>query len=112
MENKLPANCNQCPNGCPADDLHCNKGKAYFERLKNGEEAVLLPSDNPLVKLLTACAKVAGHKSVKMREHGADESSMFKCLSDEEQAQLQSLLSKLQKTWKEDHERHHKAHKH
>ena len=111
MENKLPTNCNQCPNSCPADSLSCDKGRAYFERLKNGEETVLPPSDNPLVKLLTACAKVAEHKSVKMRQHGADESVMFKCLSAEEQSQLQDLLSKLQQTWKEDHERHHKGHK-
>lgn len=110
MDIKLPTNCNQCPNGCPADGLSCDKGRAYFERLKNGEEAVLPPSDNPLVQLLTSCAKVAEHKSVKMREHGADESGIFKCLTAEEQTQLQTFLFKLQKTWKEDHERHHKDH--
>lgn len=112
--NNLPANCNQCPNGCPAESLRCGKGRAYFERLKNGEAAPapLPESENELVRLLTKCGKIAEHKSGKMREHGKDESAMFQSLSEDEQAQLTALLTKLQTTWKEEHAKHHGPHGH
>lgn len=107
MDNKLPENCNQCHNHCPADALRCDRGKNYFERLKNGEEAALPESENALVRLLTKCAGVAQHKSQKMREHGKNENAMFESLTAEEQARLEELLTKLQTAWKQDHERHH-----
>lgn len=107
----LPANCNQCHNHCPADDLSCDKGRAYFERLKNGEPAPEpAESENELVRLLTKCGRVAEHKSVKMREHGKDEAAMFQCLDREELSQLQTILTKLQTTWREDHAKHHAHH--
>lgn len=34
MENNLPTYCTQCPNHCPADDLHCRRGQAYFANLR------------------------------------------------------------------------------
>ena len=34
MENNLPTYCTQCPNHCPADDLHCRRGQAYFANLQ------------------------------------------------------------------------------
>ena len=112
MDNNMPANCNQCPKGCPADALSCGKGRAYFERLQNGEAApaALPESENELVRLLTKCGKVAEHKSGKMRERGKDESAMFRCLTEEEQSALKELLSKLQTTWKEDHRKHQGHH--
>lgn len=107
----LPANCNQCPKSCPADALSCGKGRAYFERLQNGENSPeIAGSENELVRLLTKCGKVAEHKSEKMREHGKDEAVMFQCLTGEEKAKLQELLSKLQTTWKEDHAKHYGLH--
>ena len=112
MDNNMPANCNQCPKSCPADALSCGKGRAYFERLQNGEAApaAMPESENELVRLLTKCGKVAEHKSEKMRQHGKDESAMFQCLTEEEQTVLKELLSKLQTTWKEDHRKHHGHH--
>ena len=112
--NKLPTNCNQCPNGCPADALKCGKGRAYFERLKSGEAAPepLPESENELVRLLTKCGRIAEHKSSKMREHGKDDGAMFQSLSEEEQTQLSTLLTKLQTTWKAEHEKHHGPHGH
>ena len=32
-ENTMPAYCTQCPNHCPANDLHCGRGRAYFAHL-------------------------------------------------------------------------------
>ena len=112
MDNSMPANCNQCPKGCPADALSCGKGRAYFERLQKGETApeAMPESENELVRLLIKCGRVAEHKSEKMREHGKDESAMFQCLTEEEQAVLKEILSKLQTTWKEDHRKHHGHH--
>lgn len=111
MENDLPTNCNQCPNNCPADDLNCGKGRAYFERLKNGNAAPEpVESENELVRLLTKCGKIAEHRSEKIREHGRDESVMFQCLAEEERSQLQAILSKLQTTWKDEHAKHHGHH--
>ena len=34
MENNLPTYCTQCPNHCPANDLHCRRGQAYFANLQ------------------------------------------------------------------------------
>ncbi len=112
MDNNMSANCNQCPKSCPAEALSCGKGRAYFERLQNEETApVAMPeSENELVRLLTKCGKVAEHKSEKMRQHGKDESDMFQCLTEEEQVELKGFLSKLQTTWKEEHQKHHGHH--
>ena len=38
-EYKMPEYCSQCPNHCPADDLHCGRGRAYFANLEGGAEA-------------------------------------------------------------------------
>lgn len=38
-EYKMPEYCSQCPNHCPADDLHCGRGRAYFANLESGVEA-------------------------------------------------------------------------
>ena len=63
---------------------------------------------NELVKLLSICGQVAEHKSEKMQAHGVDESQILSALSGEEQAQLDTLLRKLQSHWLEEHARHHK----
>ncbi len=34
MNTNLPTYCTQCPNHCPADDLHCRRGQAYFANLQ------------------------------------------------------------------------------
>ncbi|MBQ9269261.1 MAG: hypothetical protein IJ206_07030 [Oscillospiraceae bacterium] len=119
MDIKLPENCPQCHNQCPADALKCGRGSSYFEALKNGETPDAGPerrkkfeSDQPLVRLLVACGRVAEHRSEKMREHGADEAKMFQCLTGDEQAALQQILEKLEQTWREDHAKHHGDHGH
>ena len=65
-------------------------------------------SKNELVKLLSICGQVAEHKSEKMQEHGVDESQILSALSEEEQEQLKSILSKMQSQWLKDHAQHHK----
>lgn len=65
-------------------------------------------SKNDLVKLLSICGQVAEHKSEKMQENGADEALILSALSAEEQAQLKTLLEKLQTQWLQDHAAHHK----
>ncbi len=65
-------------------------------------------SKNELVKQLSICGQVAEHKSEKMQEHGVDESQILSALSQEEQAQLGAILSKLQSRWIQEHAQHHK----
>lgn len=113
METNLPTNCNQCHNACPADALKCGRGRAYFEALKNGEPIPeRSPSTNPLVLALSACGRAAEHKSARMRDHDVDDAEMFRCLTQEEQAQLQAILSKLKQTWDEEHAKRHGGHGH
>lgn len=109
METKLPSNCNQCPNACPSDALKCGRGKAYFRRLESGETE--FQSEDALVMLLYKCGQVAGHKSKMLRQHGAEERNMFRCLSDTETEQLESLLRRLNDGWEEEHRlRHQRKH--
>lgn len=113
MNQQLPEHCNQCHNQCPADQLRCGRGKAYFEAIKNGETPQVRKepeSDTPLVRLLSRCGQAASHKSERMRAHGKDDSEMFHPLSQDEQAQLQNLLTKLETTWQEEHRKHHGSH--
>lgn len=113
MNQPLPEHCNQCHNQCPAGQLRCGRGKAYFEALKNGETPQVwekTESDTPLVRLLDRCGHAASHKSERMRAHGKDDSEMFHALSPEEQAQLYSLLAKLDTAWQAEHSKHHGSH--
>lgn len=34
MNTNLPTHCTQCQNHCPANDLHCRRGQAYFANLQ------------------------------------------------------------------------------
>ena len=115
MEIKLPENCNQCHNACPAEELKCGRGKAYFEALKRGEtppergRKERTPSDHPLVRALTSCGRVAAHISVRLRANGKDESEIFRSLSQEEQEELQRILTKLDQAWQAERGKHHGA---
>lgn len=107
METKLPQNCNQCENHCPSDALRCGRGKAYFQRLQSGEPE--FQSADPLVTLLYECGQITGHKIQKLRQHGVEEKNLYRCLTDTEAAQLQSLLQRLKDGWEEEHrQRHHR----
>ena len=64
-------------------------------------------SKNDLVRKLSICGQVAEHKSEKTLEHGGDEAAILSVLSEEEKAQLDTILSKLQAQWLEDHKAHH-----
>ena len=64
-------------------------------------------SKNELVRKLSICGQVAEHKSEKMQLHGGDEAGILAVLTDEERAQLDAILSKLQAAWIEDHKAHH-----
>ena len=64
-------------------------------------------SKNELVRKLSICGQVAEHKSEKMQLHGGDEAGILAVLTDDERAQLDTILSKLQAAWLEDHKAHH-----
>jgi len=119
MEMKLPQNCPMCHNQCPSGALKGGRGRAYFEALRNGEtpsepqrSRERTQSENPLVRLLASCGRTAEHRSERVREHGADEAQMFQCLTENERAELQRILEKLDETWREEHAKHHGDHGH
>ena len=64
-------------------------------------------SKNELVRKLSICGQVAEHKSEKTQEHGGDEEQILGVLTEEEKAQLDAILTKLQASWLEDHKAHH-----
>lgn len=66
-------------------------------------------SKHELVRLISICGQVAEHKSEKAQEHGREESAILAALTQEEQKQLQELLTKLREQWLKDHAAHHKA---
>ena len=65
-------------------------------------------SRHPLVNLLSLCGQVAEHKSEKAQQHGGDESAILAALTQEQQAQLASLLKPLQTAWLREHAEHHR----
>ena len=68
-------------------------------------------SKDKLVQKLSVCGQVAEHKSQKMQEHGVSEEAILSVLTEEEKQALDSILTKLQKAWVEDHKAHHQAKK-
>lgn len=115
MEIKLPENCNQCHNACPAEELKCGRGQAYFEALKRGETPPergpreRSSSEHPLVRALTACGRTAEHISERLRANGKDEGELFGSLTQEEQEELQRILGKLDQAWQAERAKHHGA---
>ena len=101
---ELPEHCNQCGNRCPADALQCGRGKAYFGRLRSGEE---FQSDSELANALVACAQGVRHMATMLQKHGKDVEELFSALSEEEQTQLLALLNKQQAKLNADHAKRH-----
>ncbi len=66
-------------------------------------------SKHELVRLISICGQVAEHKSEKAQEHEKEEASILAPLTEEEQQQLQALLTKLREQWLKDHAAHHKG---
>ena len=64
-------------------------------------------SKNALVRKLSISGQVAEHKSEKLQEHGESEDAVLAALDEEERAQLDALLTKLQAAWQQDHREHH-----
>lgn len=64
-------------------------------------------SKDALVKKLSICGQVAEHKSEKMQENGVSEEAILEVLSEDEKAQLDTILTKLQAAWLEGHREHH-----
>ena len=64
-------------------------------------------SKDSLIKLLAETGSMVEVKSNRVRSIGVPEDKLYACLSDEDQAQLTSLLNKLNAYWKEQHKAHH-----
>ena len=101
---ELPEHCTQCENHCPAEALRCGRGKAYYARLKNGEE---FRCDNDAVNALVECAQAAKHMGRMLTLHGGSADDILSALNADEQAQLLALLQKQQVRWNEEHARRH-----
>ena len=106
---ELPANCDQCPNACPADRLSCGRGMAHFARLRKGEKP--FTSDNPVAQYLVTCGDAVKNRAGMMAQHGADVGKLFGALNEQEQTQLVELLKKLNDRWNEEHYARHRKDK-
>lgn len=97
---QLPENCTQCGNHCPASELKCGRGKAYYARLRNGEE---FQCENETVNMLVKCAQGAQHFANMRKQKGQDPDGLLSALTEEEQVQLLALLKKQQDHWNAEH---------
>lgn len=100
----LPDDCNQCDNHCPSSALKCGRGKAYFTRIKNGEQ---FRCDNDCVNLLVDVAQAVKHIGIRKQQHNAGTDDLLDGLSTEEQEQLRLLLQKQQAKMNADHAKRH-----
>lgn len=64
-------------------------------------------SSSPLIKQLSVCGQIAECKAQMLREHDCEEASVLEALTAEQQNQLGTLLTILQKHWLVDHAAHH-----
>ena len=96
----LPENCSQCPRHCPADALSCGRGKAYFERLRSGDQ---FESDDETANALVELAQGVKHMGTMMKRMGRDTTSLLDALTEDEQAQLLALLKKQQDSFNKAH---------
>ena len=102
----MEKNCPCCDRRCPAEQLHCNRGREHFglpleeERGGHGhgghgehghsEHGHGRPNEDPLIMLLRRC----GH----YLHHGAGEADLS-ALTREERAELARLLQKCLDSW-------------
>lgn len=88
----MQTNCPCCGNHCPADQLRCRRGVAYF----NGEgerRAPEMPSDE-IILMLRKCGHFLHHG-------GAEAPRAVKSLTQEERETLLALLGKCYREWTE-----------
>ena len=93
--------CDQCKNRCPVDDLRCNRGRALF-----GQEPVERKRPAGPLGLLQRCGSALHHGHI-------GEEEALSVLTEQEQAELERLLSVLLADWEKRmpqgrgrHERH------
>lgn len=101
MEKNVEKNCPCCDRHCPADQLHCNRGREHFglpleeERGGHGHGGHGghgHPNEDPLIMLLRRCGHDLHHS-----EGGADLSA----LTREERGELARLLQKCLDSWQQ-----------
>ncbi len=94
--------CNQCGNHCPIDDLKCGRGRRALGLDQGEHDGGHLHGHghgghchhkklNGVLGLLQSC----GHAL----HHGEIDEDGLECLSNEEEEQLEKLLSKLLRNW-------------
>lgn len=84
--------CDQCENRCAIDALQCGRGRRHFglEQENSGREERKMPGG--ALGLLMQC----GH----ILHHGGAEGADLSALNDQEQAELERLLTVLLSDWK------------
>lgn len=92
----MEKNCPCCDRRCPAEQLHCNRGREHFglplEEERGGHgHGHGRPDEDPLITLLRRC----GH----CLHHGAGEADLS-ALTREERAELARLLQKCLDSWR------------
>lgn len=102
MEDK-EERCPCCHNHCRRDNLHCSRGRKYFEKESEKEKK----QEESAGSLLYAIME-AGHSLRHMAKHGKclDEEEILSDLSAEEQEQLLLLVSRLHIRKRKRHHRH------
>lgn len=94
--------CPCCHNHCRRDNLHCSRGRKYFEKEEKKQK-----QEESAGSLLYAIME-AGHSLRHMAKHGKglDEEEILSDLSAEEKDILLSLVTRLNIKKKKHHHRH------
>ncbi|MDO5397252.1 MAG: hypothetical protein Q4G33_04915 [bacterium] len=93
-------NSNSCPccgRHCPADDLHCSRGRNYFgqEQSQRSKDRHVINIKDETVHLMLQCGH-ALHHGLKERAENED---ILSFLSPSEKKELTSLLKKCVNAW-------------
>lgn len=108
LREKQNENCPGCGRHCPADALHCGRGREYFgiqiPEGENGHHRRMPVKDNPdapLSEQVLGAMRGCGHFLHHSVGHGnsADSEALLAVLSEEEKKQLLAMLKKCLNSW-------------
>lgn len=97
--------CDICENHCPVDALGCGRGERAYGAAS--QEAAVNETFGGLAGKLAEVGTAVRIKGDHIRSRaGKDPDVMFEVLSEDERAELEVLLDKLQEGWRAHHATH------
>lgn len=106
-------NCDLCGKRCPIGSFGCDRGeRAYGQASGKSRSAVADGGLDGLAAKLVEVGRVTSIKASHIQAAGKNPDVMFGVLDEDDVAQLESLLDKLQAGWDAAHAAHRGGHPH